>query len=405
MFGISRCFPLVLVAVLCAAYGIAADTPPLLSPDKWKADVAYMAKELPNRHKNAFHHISREQFEQAAKKLEAEAPQLTPNQVVVGMMQLTAIIGDGHTNVHLPGYFRRFPLAVGWFGDELRVVRAQSEYKQALGARVLKIDGTPLASVMERLRTVVSQDESEGFVRVNVAGFIMWAEVLNGLGIMKDPSAAVFTVQADGGAPFDLRVVPGPPSPGVDWISAASSPPLSAQRLTEQFWFAPTRGGAVYVAFRGYKDLGSNARGLLEYIAREKPTKVIVDLRGNGGGDFNQGRKHMVEPLQQYSSSAGARLYVLIGPRTFSAALANAVDFKKVGATLVGEPIGERPNSYQENDEMTLPNSKLIVSYSTRYYQFLEGADLVRPDKNIERTWADFLAGKDAALDWILSQK
>ena len=106
-----------------------------------------------------------------------------------------------------------------------------------------------------------------------------------------------------------------------------------------------------------------------------------------------------------FRSSTGARLYVLIGPRTFSAALANAVDFKKAGATLVGEPIGARPNSYSENDEMTLPNSKLVISYSTRYYEFLPGTDLVRPDQHIERTWADFLAGKDAALDWILSQK
>jgi hypothetical protein len=35
---------------------------------------------------------------------------------------------------------------------------------------------------------------------------------------------------------------------------------------------------------------------------------------------------------------------------------------------LVGEPIGERPNSYSENDEMTLPHSRLVVSYSTKYY-------------------------------------
>ena len=38
-------------------------------------------------------------------------------------------------------------------------------------------------------------------------------------------------------------------------------------------------------------------------------------------------------------------------------------------ATLVGETMGERPNSYSENDEMVLPNSKLELSYSTRFYQ------------------------------------
>ena len=46
--------------------------------------------------------------------------------------------------------------------------------------------------------------------------------------------------------------------------------------------------------------------------------------------------------------------------------MVNAIDFRKeTNAILVGEPIGERPNSYSENDEMTLPDSRLVVSYST----------------------------------------
>ncbi|MGH9221737.1 MAG: hypothetical protein ACRD1W_20690 [Vicinamibacterales bacterium] len=71
----------------------------------------------------------------------------------------------------------------------------------------------------------------------------------------------------------------------------------------------------------------------------------------------------------------------------------------------VGEPIGERPNSYSENDEMTLPNSKLVVSYSTRYYRFVdEDVPAVLPDMHIEQTSADFRAGRDGVMDWILSR-
>jgi hypothetical protein len=40
---------------------------------------------------------------------------------------------------------------------------------------------------------------------------------------------------------------------------------------------------------------------------------------------------------------------VIIGGRTFSAAMTNAIDFRKeTKAILVGEPAGERPNGYQE---------------------------------------------------------
>jgi hypothetical protein len=55
---------------------------------------------------------------------------------------------------------------------------------------------------------------------------------------------------------------------------------------------------------------------------------------------------------------------------------------------------------------MTLPNSRLVVSYSTRYYKFLEeDAPAVHPDKRIDPNWVDFQAGRDPVMDWILSPK
>jgi hypothetical protein len=97
---------------------------------------------------------------------------------------------------------------------------------------------------------------------------------------------------------------------------------------------------------------------------------------------------------------------VITGRRTFSAALWNAVDFKKqTNALIVGEPPGERPNSYSENDEMKLPNSGIEVSYSTKYYKFLdEDVPAVMPDKRIDPNWNDYKAGRDAVMNWILSE-
>lgn len=114
-----------------------------------------------------------------------------------------------------------------------------------------------------------------------------------------------------------------------------------------------------------------------------------------------------IEPIKRRPAiNQKGRLFVVVGRATFSAAMVNAIDFRKeTNAILVGEPIGERPNSYSENDEMTLPHSRLVVSYSTRYYKFLEeDVPAVLPDERIDATWADFRAGRDAVMDWILSQ-
>ena len=161
--------------------------------------------------------------------------------------------------------------------------------------------------------------------------------------------------------------------------------------------------GTVYVSFRTYEDLRSKSRDLWSFVDSHPVRKIAIDLRQNGGGDFNVGRKYLVDELARRPKLRG---YVLIGAKTFSAALKNAIDFRDVAkATLVGETIGERPNSYSENDEMTLPQSRMEVSYSTRYYEFLPGTDgLVAPDKEIRPTWADWVAGRDPVLDWILAQ-
>ena len=42
-----------------------------LSEKEWRDDLHYLASELPKRHKNAFHHTTREQFEQKVAKLDA----------------------------------------------------------------------------------------------------------------------------------------------------------------------------------------------------------------------------------------------------------------------------------------------------------------------------------------------
>ena len=147
---------------------------------------------------------------------------------------------------------------------------------------------------------------------------------------------------------------------------------------------------------------------MFNILKRERPEKLVIDLRENGGGDYNIGLKYMIEPLRNSSEiNRKGHLFVLIGPNTFSAAMSNAAQFRTMtAATLVGQSIGERPNSYQEPRQFPLPNSKLVVRYSTRYYKFVNGADnLVAPDVEIPTTWDEYKKGQDPALDWVIAAK
>ena len=132
--------------------------------------------------------------------------------------------------------------------------------------------------------------------------------------------------------------------------------------------------------------------------------KLVIDLRQSPGGDYFEGLNHLIKPIAKSTLNKKGHLFVLIGPLTFSAAMANAAQFRAMtAATLVGEMIGVRPNEYSEPRDVTLPNSRLIVRYSTRFYKFVEsGENVVKPDVEVPTSWADYKAGRDPVLEWVL---
>ena len=61
------------------------------------------------------------QFDAAVADLDRRIPQLQRNQIIVGMMRIAAMVGDGHTRVDprkdKAFGFRSLPLKLYWFED------------------------------------------------------------------------------------------------------------------------------------------------------------------------------------------------------------------------------------------------------------------------------------------------
>ena len=61
---------------------------------------------------------------------------------MVGLARITALPGDGHTNLSLSqrnSAFRFLPLQLRWFEDGLFVTLASQDYARAVGCRVIQI--------------------------------------------------------------------------------------------------------------------------------------------------------------------------------------------------------------------------------------------------------------------------
>lgn len=382
-----------------------------ITPDAWRADLRHLARELPSHHVNAFHTVSRETFAGEVARLDAAIPRMNGDEVLVGLMRIVALIGDGHTHLDLPPSFLRYPVELQWFGDELRVVIAAAPYHAAVGARVLAIGSTPIRDVMERATQLVPRGENDGRTRLAATMQFSSPEVLHGLSVIGDRENAPFALELATGERATMTLSPAPLGEFSTWrMAAGEKPPLYLQRLMEP-WRAEFLPDAqtVYFSFTRYPgdaEFRERTAALARLLDESHARRLVIDLRRNQGGDFDQFRRLLLPIIKARAAiNRKGGLFVITGPGTFSAAAVNALDLRnEANAILVGAPTGMRPNHYGEHGEFRLPNSGFRISYSTEYHRL--GADTdsaVVPDRHIEPTWAEFRAGRDPAMEWVLS--
>jgi hypothetical protein len=281
--------------------------------------------------------------------------------------------------------------------------------EKALGARVLRIHDTPIACARELLLTLTPQDETSFLAQARAETFLTLGIVLHGYGIVPDRRIAKLALADEAGREFIVEARAIAPKERIKWVPVFKEPPLFRQRPGETCWYTYLpEARTVYCVFRGYNGLSKHSAGLFKLVKEQHPSKLVIDMRENRGGDYTLGLRYLVRPVRELPSiNQKGHLYVLIGPQTFSAAMANAAHFRtQTAALLIGQPIGEKPNSYQESRRTKLPNSQLTLCYSIRLYRFVEGGEnLIRPDREIIPSWTEFKDGRDPVLEWVLKQE
>ncbi len=376
---------------------------------RWRADLAYFARELPARHKNAFAYVKAEDFQRAVRELDAAIPSLTDQQVAWRFQRLAALVRDGHTRVGVPFPYRlRVPLSLFWDASGLYVVAAPPEQQPLVGKRIQAINGVPLAAVRDTLTHYASHENPVGLQEWGSA-FVLWPGLLRDLGVGRDSARASLRVADSAGAPTTVELA-AESGPAYQPAPAGAPRPLYLRRTRERYWFTYLPESRT-VYFQYNRCLQPDTfRLLTDSLARvldsQHPARLVVDLRANAGGN-SQVIQPLIALIRTHPELArpGA-LYAVVGRGTFSSGTMGVVDLKqKAHAVLVGEPNGERPNHYGEVRQFKLPYSGLTVSYSTKNFREVPGdPDAVYPDVSTPLTAALMIAGRDPVMEWILAQ-
>jgi hypothetical protein len=381
---------------------------------KWQQNLDYLLAHLPYRHINLFAEVTPGQFEAAAADLRAAIPGLTDEEILVQMMQLVRMVDDEHTALIQNRTYPVIPLQFSAFSDGVYVVAAPDRYDAALQAQLIAVDGTPTHEVLDQIGTIIPHENPQ-WLRVQGANRLNQPHLLYGLGLLPDVDGARLTFENADGETFTTRVDAVMPSEigSLNFQSAlaAEDIPFSWAQDNLPYWsqYLPEER-ALFIQYNAAVSLPDRPidafiADVFETVDSQPVEQVIVDLRANSGGN-----SALLEPLIDRLASdypqinQSENLHVLIGPRTFSSAVLNAIQFQqRTNATLVGEPTGGSPNHFGNYRSLVLPNFDMQVLYSTLYFEWLdEDAPSLMPDVRIELDADDYFAGRDVVLEAVL---
>jgi tetratricopeptide (TPR) repeat protein len=399
-----------------------------LTKEQWRADLRFLADEMPKRHKNLFHTMTRDQFDTAVKDLDAKIPSMTPRQIELGMARIVTMVGDGHTGLWLAFLpevgLRAIPVKFYLFREGLFIQSASPENAAIVGAKVIKIGNSTSDDAIKAVTDLVPRDNIYG-IKDTAPTYLLSPEILHAIGMIKNAESVELTIEKNGnqkkvelkptGLLADLVRTEARKSWANAFDESKNPKPLWMQRPQEPFWFEYVPSGKLlYVQLNQVlnkqdESLEAFFARVVEAIAKNDVEKCVLDLRLNGGGN-NGLVSHVIRAIVKADKiDQKGKFFAIIGRRTFSAAqnLVNELE-KYTKVTFVGEPTGSRVNMFGDARPIFLPNSKLRINISSLWWQNMVELDRrtwTSPQLAAAPSFKDYADNKDAAIEAISKYK
>jgi len=215
---------------------------------------------------------------------------------------------------------RRLPFRVQWFADGFGVIGAASGHKDLAGARLVAVGDFTVDAAFD---SVTQYDGSD-----NMWGARLWAErhltsatALAAMHLVREGAPVRVTFIGDSG-----RREMSFPWPSASVAPAARIDPRStapAARLLPFGWRYDTTARAVIVHYdvcEHMLEFRAMADTVLRFVDSAKVTKIVVDVRGNPGGNNEIARPFIHGLASRSKTLPRGSIYVLMGRSTFSSA-------------------------------------------------------------------------------------
>jgi len=393
--------------------------PPDPSEKEWIEDLHYLANQLITKHADLYSLVAEEKMTAAVKEIEKQIPDMSDAEIHMALFKIAALPNDGHTFpfIMIPAFdLHSFPFKVYLFPEGLHIVDAGREYKDLIGARILKIGSATVEELFNHYPLFLAAENSSSY-KERFTYMVMMAEWLLYHGIIQESGKAEFLMLKQNGDKVSLTV------PSVRFYQhylwsgifpiENEAPPVFTNYREDYYHYQLLRDKkTLYIQFNQSMDQPGRATAkeftanLIKEIVSMDLDRCIVDLRNNDGG--SPVWADLLQFLKEHQIfNQHGHLFVLIGRRTFSSAVIFATRLQlQTKAVFIGEPTGQGPVFYSRPDLLELPYSRLPFSVSRHLTVAglpFDRRKAIYPNISIKYSISDFLERSDPALQAALN--
>ena len=387
----------------------------------WVYEIELLGTELAEKHPDLFFKVDSSTFFRDLNQIARSTKGQSTFEISVRLQQVIARMGDAHTlvNYHFnvdPDYI--LPINCYWYQEGIYILKAPIEYKQMLGKRVVSINESPVDEVIDSLATLIV-DDNPALIKNQVPRMITWSQLLEYFEFANHEGLELVVADQEG---LTEKVYISLPHADGEMVAVKpDSIPFGFRDQKVFFrdhYFAADK--IYYIQYNRCwsreieEDYGSGASALFmpsfkefekevfQVIRKNPIQKLVFDMRFNSGGNSAQGTAFIKKLCKSIKKGEGA-IYVVIGRKTFSSAIINTVDFMNLAEVVtVGEETGGRPNHFGEIKRFVLPESKLVINHSTKYFTLVEeDVPSILPQLVAPISFGDYMHGIDSALEII----
>ncbi|MTI70549.1 MAG: hypothetical protein FH751_09905 [Firmicutes bacterium] len=374
---------------------------------KWLADIEFISKNLPKAHKNLFFKVEEEEFLTHVNNIKEKIPSLTDDEIIVEVSKLIASVGDEHTTFAFSPQ-KKYPFKFYCFNDGIYLLDSVPEYSEFIGFKLKGVNDKNVEEIRELFRPIISH-ENEPWFKNLFAKKLVYPELLNGLKIT-DSQTAKFNFIDKNGNEKSVEVESSNEMDLQNTNMDKSERMLYLKNSDKHYWYEfLEEEKLLYLQYNVCYDMKDKSfsdfnNELFEFIDNNSINKFVIDLRNNSGGSALILEPFFVELKKRERLDQPQKLFVIVGRKTFSSAVQNALKFKnETNATYIGEPTGGSPNHYGEVKLLKLINTKTKIGYSTKYFKLTsEDLDSFVPDIIIEPNADDYFNNIDPVMEKIL---